>query len=43
MKKDVLGLEEIVVTGMVGEREVTKTPYSIATVSKNQLDQGSVR
>ena len=41
LKKDVLGMSEVVVTGMVGERKKTMTPFSISTVSKAQLDQVS--
>ena len=39
LEKDVLGLSEVVVTGMVGAREKTKTPYAISSLNKEQLQK----
>lgn len=39
LKKDVLGLSEVVVTGMVGERQKTMTPYAISSLNREQLQQ----
>ena len=39
LEKDILGLSEVVVTGMVGAREKTKTPYAISSLNKEQLQK----
>ena len=38
VEKDVLGFSEVVVAGMVGEREKATTPLSISTISKDQVE-----
>ena len=41
LNRDILNADAVVVTGMVGERNITKTPFSIGIVTKDQIESVS--